>query len=761
MSVVAPSGSFGKRSGQRRVEYRTDCLLRSAGIPIEVLHALRMTDFPEQEPGASAKEPSEKEFEVAERRYIERLARVARETAVGEAIAWQNVAMYQSNLVALDATANRKNRRRADKVFSYVSRYTAKNDTIGFYGPLSWGTVGQAPKSFFRAQQPLLDNRRLYFESWAVDEIARALARLPGVFPYLPIIIHGTLQQPTGQDQIGGADTINERITTGVRRNDTIGSLAARMASSHGDSFEDVAVGIGELVSSGRLTCVPLADVADDGLDYLQRWVAEVPDPVVRARVESALKPFGDLREELVQARGDANAVADAQSRLSQEFSRVTGADPTRRPGEQYAGRSLVYEDSTRHVEFSIGDDYLDAWDGPLSILLQAADWYVGLAGNKFEELVADTFAAASRERKSDEVLLERVFFMISERLAHGVREVSEFVSSCQAELQRRWQMFSEAAWSSHDRGRLDDLLTLAEQLFPTSDEPWPGAHVHSPDIQLLGGEPNPSGVQAVLGELHVATNSLEQPAFLRFAPRLDRVREEELKAFPNGRVRMIPPRSSRFVSSRLSPPGPITEDKWAYWTWGRSCPAVNARRVDASDLSVCLQRESNRLWVSGSDLSAPLMSVFGDLLSMTLAGTFSLCHPESSMRRVEVNGLVLSRGQWNIPLVSCDWAKGRSRARRYAAFLEWCRGASLPRQFYWRVRDSEKPQLVDQAIPASAERLATRLHGTDIDYLRVAEALPSTEEAWLRDADGHHYSSEVRLVARLSPSSTGLPASA
>jgi len=146
------------------VQYRSDCLLRSAGFPVATLHVLR------RKPSANVAESSIRAQDLDEL-FIEQVARICRETPVGEALAWQNPGILQNNLTTLEPVNNRKNRRRADALFAYISRYVAKNDTIGFFGPLCWGTIDQSTRTSFVAQEPALGRREIYFESWAVDEL--------------------------------------------------------------------------------------------------------------------------------------------------------------------------------------------------------------------------------------------------------------------------------------------------------------------------------------------------------------------------------------------------------------------------------------------------------------------------------------------------------------------------------------------------------------------------------------------------------------
>lgn len=132
-----------------------DFAVRSAGFPIDGLAAFGAAD------------------ESA------RLAKVARDPSLREAMTWQNPAAVAN---ALDRIAEggggstSKSRRREDVVASYWQRYCAKNDTIGFYGPLAWGRIVHTPTPAIRARSgDLIRERCVHLESWGVQTIAGCL----------------------------------------------------------------------------------------------------------------------------------------------------------------------------------------------------------------------------------------------------------------------------------------------------------------------------------------------------------------------------------------------------------------------------------------------------------------------------------------------------------------------------------------------------------------------------------------------------------
>ncbi len=117
-----------------------------------------------------------------------RLQRVARDPAFREAVIWQSreaLASAVDKLAEGVTESPARQRRREDVVASYWQRYCAKNDTIGFFGPLAWGRVAeQGPAVTVRAGG-LMRECVVHLEVWAVEALARAVG-LETVLPMGP-----------------------------------------------------------------------------------------------------------------------------------------------------------------------------------------------------------------------------------------------------------------------------------------------------------------------------------------------------------------------------------------------------------------------------------------------------------------------------------------------------------------------------------------------------------------------------------------------
>jgi lantibiotic biosynthesis dehydratase-like protein len=106
-----------------------------------------------------------------------RLAEVARDPAFREAVAWQSRESLRRAVdkLAADAPGSPSRRRRwTDVVGSYWQRYCAKNDTIGFFGPLAWGSFAEQGEAIAVRSGALESERVVHLETWAVEAVAAA-----------------------------------------------------------------------------------------------------------------------------------------------------------------------------------------------------------------------------------------------------------------------------------------------------------------------------------------------------------------------------------------------------------------------------------------------------------------------------------------------------------------------------------------------------------------------------------------------------------
>jgi len=94
------------------------------------------------------------------------------------AVTWQNRAAMHNAVAKIAAGAAAppsRQRQREEVVASYWQRYCAKNDTIGFFGPLAWGRVTDDGPAVQASCGQLVSESIVHFEAWAIQALAEAL----------------------------------------------------------------------------------------------------------------------------------------------------------------------------------------------------------------------------------------------------------------------------------------------------------------------------------------------------------------------------------------------------------------------------------------------------------------------------------------------------------------------------------------------------------------------------------------------------------
>ncbi len=163
------------------------------------------------------------------------LREVAREPRFREAVLWQNRAAVVDGLDSLlrkpVGASDSRTRKKELVVARYLQRYCAKNDTIGFFGPVGWATVGAVGE--FGAGPELLSARATFFEPWAVRALAEAVVQAP---PFTP-------SPSKGAEDAGIARAAPGPIETTVRPELVEGLRQTRWRASTGSARADLARG--------------------------------------------------------------------------------------------------------------------------------------------------------------------------------------------------------------------------------------------------------------------------------------------------------------------------------------------------------------------------------------------------------------------------------------------------------------------------------------------------------------------------------------
>ncbi|GGK15956.1 lantibiotic dehydratase [Streptomyces camponoticapitis] len=746
-----------------------DTVLRSTGFPAEGLNLFASASAASAAEARLAGDIDEDAYRAAFGKAASavgaRLYEIAGDPLFREAITWQNPGLLASldglRASGPNAPPDRKTRRRQVVVARYWQRYCAKNDSIGFFGPVCWGRLTDDDAVVTARPGPaLMTGRQVYFEWWALAAFADRLASDPRFRPHLPVALQPQLSVREGMlhRPVAPATELTRAEAALLSRLSMprpAAALVAELVADDGNPVRRDADGfmlLERLSERGVLRWgidLPLNLTAEP---ILAAAIEAIGDPAAR---EAAREEFGRLdaaRAELAVAAGDSAAVHAATVRLDEVFTELTGLDSRRRAGQTYAGRTLCHEDTDRDLELSFGRPLLAELAPALHVLLTAARWLSHTLASAYRQALREVYAELCADLGTRDVPLGDLRY-----LAHGLffgtarRPVDDVVAA----FADRWAELTggtEPAPGTHRvRLRSEELSARAADLFDAPGPGWSTARIHSPDLQIVA--PSVKKLAAgdytvVLGELHAAYLTLCTGVFSRAHPRPGALRAAIDRDLGTNRVQLLLPDDFPRMTAR------VADLLWSPDNWQLGfVPAPGAehsRLLPVTALTVT-ERDGDLVARHTDGQEWPLLEVFADFLSMHTADAFKLVAAGAHTPRVTIDRLVVERETWRCTVGSTGLATAKGYAQRYLAARRWAAELGLPDRVFIRLGTELKPTYADLTSPPLVLSLVSMMRGAWLDggadvEVVVTEALPLPEDTWVPDAAGRTYYSELRM---------------
>jgi hypothetical protein len=703
------------------------------------------------------------EIERSERAQIDgRIRDVARDPRFREALIWQNRSVVHNAIDGLleepSDAANAKARKRQRVIARYLQRYAVKNDSIGFFGPVGWGSVDPAVPGLIATPGPtLLDQRVVSFEDWAIEAVAAQVSRDPEVHEvFTPRrrpsswIDGDTLHVPPGTPRV--LTRAEAWLVARVDGERTVRDLADAAAADPGSEIASADEAVQVLGRLGRENVITWGIEIPAELEQPERWLrdrlARIADPVARARAIEPVERLDAARVRVAQAAGVPEALDANAAALENDFHAVTALSPKRGHGLTYAGRQTFFEDCRRAIDLRIGRTVLDALAGPLTCILESARWYSYEIARRFRAAFDDAYDRACANATTHPVPLTTFLAATRGLFSPDHHRTGPIVTIVQEELQGRWADL--VGLQRVDRTTRSVIVPtgasarVAER-FSAPGPGWPRARYHSPDVLLAAASVDAiarGDFLAVLGEVHPGINTLLTHVAYRLHPERSTLDEAYEADMAMACISMVQGAIGRATNSPLAP-----RDHHVEVGPTRSWRARDHVHL-AGDLYV--ERVGDRLHVKSRvrDLDHDIISFMEPYLGVEAAPHFKLLPRAPHLPRVTIDKLVVSRERWNFERsefreLAEDVGGANNRVRRVGT---WAKRLGLPRHVFGTVPHEPKPFYVDLASPIYIDDFVRYL--TDATTLGLSEMLPASNELWLLDRDGNSYTSELRFAA-------------
>ncbi len=744
-------------------------MLRSAGFPVQ--GPLRLADEPLARAADDLATPGPDSAGLrshyAELWRRHEAVRVAETAAIAEdptfrlALTWQNRKILDNAVrpflaqVARGDSRTHKMRAREQVIAAYWQRYCTKCESIGFFGPTTWATVGGQGAAMATSHGPsLVDHSAVFFEGWPVDRLARTLERdhdlrlwaAPRRAPHVRAR-DGMVLMPDGVRE--SIDPLSQYLLDAVDGRTPAVDLAARGAAENpGMTPEQILTVLGDLHRSGwliwKLELSPTVRPEADLRAFLDRL-----EPAVRVPALVRLEAMERARDTVSAAFMDAEGLGEALAELDRVFVEATGSAATRNDGQTYGGRTLVYPECRRDLTASLGDGLVDAL-APLALVLDSIRWMLHRVGDAVLQLVRRSYAdlvARGTGAPSATMLWRECTPILGGQLA-------AIAGQCLAELQRRWQaILPIPAGAASATFRLDDIRAAAADAFAAPPAGWTDARWCSPDLMIAAESEEAireGRFQVVLGEVHAAVNTVDYCSMVPLHRQPEQLMACVDADHPEPRLMVALPRESRPRLTVRSHPALVRDIDHRLVVLPHVPIPVRGRVHLGADVPVRADEGGLHLLLpDGSRFD--VLNLFANAIRAEVAQGFDV-YPPGERPRIVVDRMVLGRRRWSLSAADMGFAQLPGEADRFAGCRDWMRRNELPRRAFVKSPLETKPFYVDFASPAFVELLVTAVRRAAREEpdarLAMTEMLPDVDEAWLTDADGHRYVAEFRFVA-------------
>ena len=416
-----------------------------------------------------------------------------------QAVTWQNRQAVHTALLPFLAkpatTSSSQYRQHRTVLVKYLQRYSLKNDTIGFFGPVGWARWSPEVAATQVLPGPhLLATRTTYLEGWGLNALSQTLAAdaalrpwaVPRLVPFAYLAGH-TLQLPFVKPLLlPPAHASVLAACDGTR-------TAAQVA--------DLVVGQAGLSTAAQVYAVLETLLASRRITWDFNVAPEDPFPAQRLRQRLAAITVPDLRAaaiaqvaqveaaaQQVQAATTATELDAAIGAVETTFTALTEQASIRSAGKLYAGRTLVYEDTVRDVQVQLGGQLLQGMQRPLAGLLTSARWLAHALANACRSHLRATYQQLATKQGAPLVEFTQFFPLINSELfdSEQAKPSQALTRQAQEQFRERWAAILGLPQAGR---RLDytsaDLEPRIYAAFAAPDSGWPWGHYHCPDLML------------------------------------------------------------------------------------------------------------------------------------------------------------------------------------------------------------------------------------------------------------------------------------
>lgn len=713
-----------------------------------------------------ARSSFQEKFTNASEETTSAIREIAASADFREAVTWQN---RSAVIKAIDplwrkeegGPRNSRQRQREELVASYWQRYCAKNDTIGFFGPVGWGRF--VPEVEYIRANPgaqLVSNRQTYWEAWAIDALAATITRKYNIQPWIvPILmpfvrVAGTVlyhplfnSVPLTPGQALLLSACNGR--------DTAKAIAEKMLRLPGRPFRaesqvyEMLSGLAAKRFVFWALDIPMGPYPERGLrTALQR----IENPAIRQETIKLLDQFELAKCGVEAATGNAEKLNVALDELEQVFTRTTDLSANRNQGKAYAGRTVVYEDCRRDLDVQLGPQLLESFVQPLSLLLTAGRWFTVQLARAYEKKLWEIYSKYTRPTGNASVDAGRLW---SQAAPLFFEESPTMVLPLQEQFRQKWEQILQIGTRREPiHYTYEEISQPILKEFAADGPGWIGARYHSPDVMIAAASEEAirqNDCFFVLGEMHIGTNTLDASLFVNQHPSPDELLrgvDHDLRELP-----VVPIGQRDDVLGSRTTSSLVGKSAFRLEHLPNSFVSDRSRSIPVSSLVVENQKGVLVAKTRNGRICMRVIDLLGQLLCPLVIDCFRIVAPRPHTPRISIDRLVIKRESWKFSPAELQFAQCDDSAETFLQTRRWAQEQGIPRFVFFKVPvenkpaylDFESPILVDIFTKLVRRTVDANLAGATVD---LSEMLPTLDRVWLADKDNRRYTSEFRIVA-------------